>query len=155
LIECRDGDGWEQETMKLNYVAILAGLSTYCVLIVIHHWMTFGGPSFLLALFDEITIWDLYIQPLYSVVSAIAPGYVAGRIAKQHGLVHAGIVALLCALLTPLITKLYSGGGNYALEVYWVIITSGVLCTFSGLVGEYHAGRIIKRVNASANVDDR
>lgn len=141
--------------MKINYVAILAGLGTYCVLTVIHHWMTFGGSSFLRALFDEITVWDLYIQPLYSIVNAVAPGYVAGRIAKQHGLVHAGIVALFGALLTPLITKLYSGGGNYALEVYWVIITSGVLCTFSGLVGEYHAGRIKERATVSRNVDDR
>ena len=141
--------------MRVNYVAILAGLGTYCVLIVIHHWMTFGGTSFLRALFDEITVWDLYIQPLYIVVNAVAPGYIAGRISKQHGLVHAGIVALLGAFLAPLITKLYSGVDSYALGVYWGFTSHGVLCTFSGLVGEYHAGRIKRRVNASQKVDDK
>ncbi len=140
--------------MMLNYVAILAGLGTYCVLIVIHHWVTFGGTSFFRALFDEITLWDLYIQPLYLVVNAVALGYIAGRMAKQQGLVHAGIIALLGAFLAPLITKLYSGG-IYALDVYWGLTNHGVLCMFSGLVGEYHAGRIKTHVNASRNMDNR
>ena len=142
--------------MKLNYVAILAGLVTYCVLIAIHNWVIYGETaSSLRALFDERTIWNLYIQPLYTVMNAVAPGYIAGRIAKQHGLVHAGIVALLGAFLAPLITNLYSGVNSYALGVYWGITTNGVLCTFSGLVGEYHADRIKRRVNASPDEDKR
>ena len=142
--------------MKLNYIAILAGLIMYCLLIVIHHWIMFGETAgSLRALFDEITVWHLYIQPLYINVSAIAPGFIAGRMAKQHGLIHAGIVALLGAFLAPLITNLYSGVNSYALGVYWGITTNGVLCTFSGLVGEYHADRIKRRVNASPDEDKR
>lgn len=124
------------KTMKPNFTAILVGTAVYLLLIVIHHWVLFSGIRS--ALFDSPSAWD-YISPLYVAVNAVVPGYVAGRVAKQSGLIHAGIVAILGAIIAPFVTDLYIGSNSHWMAIYWGLTQYGVLCTVSGLLGEYHA----------------
>ena len=119
--------------MRINYIAIALGFVATLTLMSLQYWFYVEAP--IEAVREPVRpMWLKYGAPIYIAIQAILPGVIAGYIAKENGLFHAGIAAVLGALVVPIIYSDFTGG--YWNGVFVYVFDIGVFITISGLLGE-------------------
>lgn len=125
----------------MRWKAIAIGLGGYVALYSGHAFLMTG-----LANYDEALVsasWAVVLNDLLGLVTWLLPGYFAGRVAKQRGLLHGAVVGAIGTLCVSAGVFAAFGGignsgalGSFAV-VFWTL-KSAILCSLAAGVGELH-----------------
>lgn len=81
-----------------------------------------------------------FLGQLMGVAILLVPGFLAGRIANEHGFTHGAVTGAIGTLLTALaalIVALFrSKGIPISGTLFFWLIMNGMLCGFGGMAGE-------------------
>ena len=121
--------------MRINFIAIVLGFIATLFLTYFQFWFyTEGCWSAIRSTSGLESVWIRYVEPVYVAIQSIIPGVIAGYVAKKNGMFHAGMVAILGALVSSIYFSEFTGG--YLNAVFSYIFRIGIFITISGLLGE-------------------
>ena len=130
--------------MKVNSKAILWGVGIFVLGYACQNFI-YPAPGIYQVYSSswEHSDWTEFLHSLIPLFISIVPGYVAGRIANNHGILHGVIVGVLGSTVSVVIVSSVNGEqwvvstiiSNVFHGAYWY----GILNAAGGGVGELHA----------------
>jgi len=123
--------------INLNGRAILSGIGLYVLLYFLHigalPWLV-GEKA---AGSDEQVVLYFVSQGL-GILTCLAPGYLAAKMAGHHGFVHGGLVGGISTVITALIAMVFAivAGSQFVgfgSMPFWVVV-NGFLGAFAGIM---------------------
>lgn len=119
---------------SINVGAVLAGISAFVILYVL---LSLGLVFTLSLLPEQVNFeWVAHLFKLFGLLALLFPGYVAARIAEDHGLLHGFLVGLGAMAVSALfVTFTFSWEGSYREAAWLAILKIGILSTTLGSLG--------------------
>ncbi|AKH20880.1 DUF3792 family protein [Sedimenticola thiotaurini] len=129
----------------MHWKAIFIGLGTYLLCYVAYTLLTdisIGDDA------TEIPGWFGVVFAVIGWLVYVIPGYVAGKIASERGVIHGAITGLLVAVVTLLVYFAFIGfrmlEPEYFSNIYMIPLWSAFMCGLGGGLGQLHAKYSLK-----------
>ena len=123
--------------ISLNGRAILWGIGLFVLLYFVHvavlPWLVGERAQ---GSDEQMVLY--FISQALGILTCLAPGYVAAKMAGHHGFVHGGLVGGISTVVTALIAMVFAiATGNkffgLATMPFWIVI-NGFLGAFAGIM---------------------